>query len=267
MADKTIKKLPYIFSIIFQGIFLLTTIINLIYDIIKNSVSVWSLTIAHIFIPYLKYTHSGHIFDLFVLGLFLCISVISYIFSIKELLDSRNKKLPFLILNYLWNILGFWTFGAKIGGVYVMDIFSLIYYCLFFIFIVTVIPLKWKEHKSIANVDISDNSENPLLKKFDFLPKSYAQIVRTAKGAPVVEISIFLIMLFFKYIGEIVLEIVNILYLFTVVFAIIIFIGTISDYRFFIQSGNKSNRKHTLSKLNTMQIVSFILFVTTYFLF
>lgn len=262
-----IKRLTYILSVFIQGIFIIETVINVIYCSIFESAEIWPLTIAHVFIPYLKYYYMNNIIDIFVLILFLCLSIILYVFSTIELLNNSNTKAPFIILNYLWNIIGFWTFGIKINNTYVLDIFSMMYYLYIVLSIVIVIPIKWKQQNQVIKAQLYSNRENPLLKKIDFLPKDYSQIIRTAKGPVIVEICIFFILLFFKYMGEYKQDIINAIYFFTVIFALIIFFGTISDYNFFVNSCKKNIGNCTIKKINILQIVSLILFILTYFIF
>lgn len=86
------RRIYYIIFTFFQGILILSTIINLIFCIITSSNTIVFTSIYLPFIPYFRFLKSGNIAEVFALLLFLAITITLYIFCVKELFNENNKK-------------------------------------------------------------------------------------------------------------------------------------------------------------------------------
>ncbi len=258
------RKIYYTIVVALQGISLLTTIVNIIFYAVSKSFVLFPLSIYSLIQPYIRFINNGNIFDLFALILFLLISVVFYLFSSKELLDTKNTKAPFIILNILWLVISYFPI-LKLNSDDFTVMTAIISHSSIAILYLPVIFIKWsQQNKVMRNKDVPD-FEDPLPENFQLAPKSYQQIYRTAKGPIILELGVFLVTAYFKY-----MELHSTLlcvysYLATMFFAIIIFFGTIHDCKSFKKKTEQDfPYANFLKKLNIMQIISFILFAVSF---
>lgn len=107
------KKVLYVSYIGLQGIGIISTIINLIYCAVSSTQTLFITSIYYIpFVPFLRYTENQSIIELFLIVFFLLITIILFVLSSRELLDTKNEKNPFSMLNIIWYSLSFflWLF-------------------------------------------------------------------------------------------------------------------------------------------------------------
>lgn len=250
------KKVFYFIFTIYQGALILSIMVNLIFNICMGNIENFYFSIPSILTPYDKFIHSGSPLDLFVLILFLAVTITFYILSTRELFDSKIEKSPFFLMNFFWILLSSYTSILIYGKTVSICIFQMI----LLVITLVVLLLKWsQQNKAIRNNATSSNADS-LPENFQMSPKSYKQIERTAKGLPVIELGALLLCFYLMY-----FEIANLIFLSGLysiigVLAIIVFLGTISDCKKMAQKGEKTPVGF-LKKLNTLQVLSFAMFV------
>ena len=101
------KKTVYIFELLLQGVMLVISLINIIYNFLKITQAVFIRevfpgSIYLFFVPYNRYIDEGNVFEILILFVFFIISFGLYFCSARELLDDKNIIYPFTIINFLW---------------------------------------------------------------------------------------------------------------------------------------------------------------------
>ena len=119
--EKTIKYISY-FLIAYQGVAIITTIVNVVFELINNCNCIFFNSYAPWFVPVYYLLNGGNIFNIIPLILFATITIFLFLKSTKALvtIDSGTPKAP--LINSLW--LGI----------------SLLSYMLFFCFHFTYVP-------------------------------------------------------------------------------------------------------------------------------
>ncbi len=259
------KKLYYGTVMGLQGLMILSTITNIIFYILTGSSNIFLGCIYLIFIPYNRFINSGNIFEILILVLFFLITILLYVLSVREIFNINNTKAPFTILNIIWIMLSY--FGVVLAMSNGVNYNPIIYMILVIMFIPLML-MKWSDQNTVMRSKVVTDIEDPLPENFQLAPKSYKQISRTAKGLPVIEIGIFLVSLYFKYLGLQNILALSLLYALTTLLAIIVFFGTIHDCKsFYKKHRTPPPTNNFLKKLSIMQIISLILFVISFLLF
>lgn len=257
------KKAYYGIVIGFQGYMILISAVNLVFCFItENHNHIFFGSMYLFFIPYKRYINNNYLLDMFVLLLFFAVTILFYILSIKELFDRNNIKSPFIILNVLWIGL---SYSAIIDNINNFSDYNLLPSIILLLLLIPLMLLKWREQNKYLRTKYKKEKENGLPENFQMLPKSYRQIARTAKGAPVIESGVFLVSLFFIYINILSFRFLVWLYALAVLLAVIIFVGTIVDCKKFEKrTQQKPPSNNYLAKLILTQAVSFILFILSF---
>lgn len=275
------KKTVYIFELLLQGIMFIISLINMIYNLIETTHAVFIRkvfpgSIYLFFVPYNRYIDEENALELVVLFVFFIISFGSLFLSARELLDDKNLKFPFTIINTLW--FGFASivpmFIALVNEENFAEYFFETNYVESYLSIVIallqgiILIMKSLNHNKIVR-------ENPMYAKEEFLPenftwsaKSYLQIKRTAMGTPVIAVAIFVWCLLLKYLNiNITFWFITFLYIISLISMILIFFGVIYECNMFQKRKNESlPTTDFLKKLNKIQIISIIVFIGSYFI-
>ena len=245
------KKVFYFIFTIYQGALILSTMVNLIFNICMGNIESFYFSIPSILTPYDKFIHSGSPLDLFVLALFLVVTITFYILSTRELFDSKIEKAPFFLMNFFWVLLSSFTSILIYGKTISICIFQMI----LLVIMLVVLLLKWSQQNKAIRNNVTSSNADSLPENFQMSPKSYKQIERTAKGLLVIELGALLLCFYLMY-----FEIANLMFLYGLysiigVLAIIVFLGTIFDCKKIEKNGEKAPTGF-MKKLNTLQILS-----------
>lgn len=264
------KKIYYNFVIILQGTMILSTIINIVYCFIVSKVDIFLTSIFLMFVPLNRFLNENNYYELLVLLFFGAITIIFYIFSVKETLNKYIEKTPFLIINALWFYISNFSimFLDSNEATIILQV-NPIFISIVAISLILLIILKWIDLNKLYRNKSIPNFEDPLPENFQLQAKSYEQIKRTALGTAVISIGVFLFNLLLIYINNtssILLIFRNFMYSFCMFFEIIIFFGTIHDCKAFEKkTGQKPPLKKFLKKLNIIQILSIVLLAISFF--
>lgn len=275
------KKTVYISELILQGVMLIISLVNIIYNLLEATQDVFirrvfSGSMYLFFVPYNRYVDKGNIFELLILLLLFVISFGLYIFSARELLNDKNIKTPFTIINFLW-----FNFSVSVPMFIVGDnqesfieLFiekNFLGLCLSYIIMlmqVVLLFIKVINNNKIIRSNPELYKEEFLLERFQLSAKSYAQIKRTAMGTPIIALGVFIVCLLLKYLNDnITFGVITALYIFSLVIMIFLFVGLIFECNSFQKKNiEKLPTPNFIKRLNKIQIISIIAFVGSYFI-
>lgn len=275
------KKAVYISGLLLQGVMLIISLINIIYNLLEATQAVFirrvfSGSIYLFFIPYNRYLDNGNVFELLILILFFVVSFVLCIFSARELLNDKTIKIPFTIINLLW-----FNFSVSVP-MFIAGDSQESFLELFIEKNFLGLSLAWITilmQIGILFVKVISNNKiirsNPELYKEEFLPerfqmssKSYAQIKRTAMGTPVIASGAFIVCLLLKYLNNtITFGGITALYIFSLIIMIFLFVGLVFECNSFQKKNIEMLPSPNFIKgLNKIQIVSMIVFICSYFI-
>lgn len=267
------KRALYYTYIVMQGIVLAVTLSNVIYCIATNSLLGFGITsYPALFVPFLKVYEGGSIWNYLVFLLFAFFSVFVYLRSIQEFLNRNLRKAIFIPINFFWIIVAYScslflildnNFLQLITNTFDISLF-LTFFGLF------VLIIKTSEIHDVIRADRRDGE--------DFLPeeaqldaKSYKQIERTAKGMPWFAFVCFIVSLYIWYVdidSYLGMMYINLIYIGTALILIINFFICIDQTKKFEKrTGQPMPSEDFLKRINVLQIVTFIVFLASYFVF
>ena len=268
------KRALYYTYIVMQGIVLAVTLSNVIYCIATNSLLGFGITsYPALFVPFLKVYDGGALWNYFVFLLLACFSVFVYIKATREYLDRGLRKAKFISINFLWLILSYSCCFFLIFDDCFMELLEnnipMVSGILFTLGGITSF-VKIYEAYDVIRADRRDGE--------DFLPeeaqldaKSYKQIERTAKGMPWFAFVCFIVSLYIWYVdidSYLGMIYINLIYIGTALILIINFFICIDQTKKFEKrTGQPMPSEDFLKRINVLQIVTFIVFLASYFVF
>ncbi len=266
------KRFLYYIFLALEGIVLAVTLANVIYCIVTNSLVSFGVTSYHaLFVPFLKVYEGGSAWNYIVFLFFAGFSVFVYIKTIQEFLDCKLRKAKFISINFLWMILAYSC-------------------CIFLVFDMNYLELIKDYTPTVSNVLLALGWITLLVKIYEahdviradryddeeFLPeeaqldaKSYKQIERTVKGMKWLAFVCFIVSLYIWYVkNELMLyvKLRDFIYIGTALIIIInFFICYGQTKKLEKKTGQPMPSEDFLKKINVLQIITFILFVASYF--
>lgn len=266
------RKIFYLIVVVIQGMMILSTIINIIYCVITTNDKLFNSSIYLLYLPYSRFIKSGNYFDVLILIILLVITIAFYVLSIKEIFDDKNKKAPFLMCNGLWFIFStaitMWIcintdFSVYFDGESYIGM-AILYGSMYIMHLILLV-LKWNKQNKNIRMQKTLRGDEFLPEHFQLEPTGYAQIVRTAKGSPVIATICFFLCLLICYLNSDLFQTIYLIYGISAAIMVVIFITTIVDFKELkVKSREEPPIKNSLAKLNKMQLISFVLFILSF---
>lgn len=275
------KKAVYISGLLLQGVMLILSLVNIIYNLLEATQAVFirrvfSGSMYLFFVPYNRYLDNGNVFELLILILFFVVSFGLCVFSARELLNDKTIKIPFTIINFLWfnfsvSVPMFIAGDSQENFIEFFIENNFLGLCLSWIIIfiqVGILFIKVMGNNKIIRSNPELYKEEFLPERFQLSAKSYAQIKRTAIGTPVIASGAFIVCLLLKYFNDtITFGAITALYIFSLVIMIFLFVGLIFECNSFQKKNiEKLPSPNFVKELNRIQIVSMIIFICSYFI-
>ena len=265
------KRILYYTYIVIQGLVLAVTLTNVVYCFVTQElVNFGVTTYPLLFVPFYKVYNGGSLLNILTFIVFASFSVYVYIRSAVEFLNCHLRKGVFIGVNFLWllftglscSALNFdLEFSDFVGGEYGV---SLVVLLLGFVAWL----VKISDMHNVIRVDKRDG-EDFLPEEFQLDAKSYKQIERTAKGMPWLAGVSFAVSLLLVYVGGekfIGMLWINFIYIATAFLIVSNFFVCIQQTKKFEKkTGIKMPSEVFLKKINLLHIVTFVLFVASYF--
>ena len=266
------KRVLYYTYIVLQGLVLAVTLTNVIYCFVTHElVNFGATTYPLLFVPFYKVYNGGSLFNILVCIVFASFSVYVYIRSAIEFLNLNLRKGVFIGINFLWVLFASLCCSALnfdinfdefiYGGKYSISVVLLL---LGFMAML----VKISDMHNVIRADRRDG-EDFLPEEFQLDAKSYKQIKRTANGMPWfagVSFSVSLLLIYVggeKFIGMLW---INYIYIATAFLIVVNFFVCIQQTKKFEKkTGIKMPSEDFLKKINLLHIVTFVLFVASYF--
>lgn len=265
------KRILYYTYIVIQGLVLAVTLANVVYcfatqELVNFGVTTYPL----LFVPFYKFNNGGSLLNILTFIAFASFSVYVYIRSAVEFFNCNLRKGIFIGVNFLWLLFSSLScsalnfdleFSDFVSGEYGLSIAPLLLGLAAWL-------VKVGEMHNVIRADKRDG-EDFLPEEFQLDAKSYKQIERTAKGMPWLAGVSFAVSLLLVYVGGekfIGMLWINFIYIATA-FLIVsnFFICIQQTKKFEKKTGIKMPSEVFLKKINLLHIVTFVLFVASYF--
>lgn len=262
------QNILYWFTVVFQGVSIIVTTINLIYCFItKNTVSFLFSNVA-LLIPQYYISYGDGIWNIIPLLLFIAITVLLYFKSSMIILGIKNQKKFYISINGLWLIfcnvsyLIFFTFNTATTGVPPYCSFVNIYIWIAFIFIY--IFVIYKKNSIFKNMELNMSV------------KTYKDVKKYTYANSFIAFFTILLAFWMHYFSDMPLSnptdnnMIFLDYMLYPIFWLINIILFIVNIIFYYTVKKESNKalplKYFFLKINLHQILSFVLSVISFHL-
>ncbi len=271
VANHNIKLIYKICSYYFLFT-IVSAIVNIAFNIITTSDSIFFTSFILLLMPYLKFQLSHNYFEIIPFIIFLSISILLFILNKKDFYDTKIKKsffIPITALFYIHTVIfscgiymdnmDNYSYNYDNSGVISNMMFSLVYSIFF------VITFLIKQVSSQKNLSPSDD-DYPHMHLESF--RKIKQLVNCTIG---IEVGVFLLSLLITYLdtnNSALLISIPVFYVFAVIWGIVSFIGVIFEYKRLIRLNKDTlTDEKLLTKLNIAQLTSLAIFILSYLIF
>ena len=276
MNKNIFHRLIYICISATQFLQILFSIVNILFCIITKSLTVFYLSLDFLLLPFYRFTENGNVFDLIVMFLFVSVSVFLAIGALIESLGITDneiiKPFKFTALNLFWSVAVTCCNFLFISLLEILpidipadmpilsfirlDILSIYFVSAFLMFLL----------RFLSNY-------NYLMERKSSVTVNFKLIEKQSNQFAIIEISVFVLVFLFKYFtfyidASAFYKLQNICYLVAVWVLIFYYIQTRKILKNHQKTGLEPNPPNRyFKKIFMKQIVSFVLFVLSYFSF
>lgn len=263
-------RLTYKIAVILCFFSLISTLINIIFNIISSSDKVFFSSYYLLLVPYINFTKMHNYLEIIPFIIFLSISIVLFYKCAKDYFNMEVRRPYCIPLSQLWIIIS--TVLSYTAHTY-HDVIpcdningnNLIFFSAFSIFQVIAMFVKICdiEKYTLSNPDPSNSMMFP--QNFQMHAIDYKQIFRTTLLNPIGFGFSFGGSILLRYLGVRAIKLTIMMYIVVVVIDIIVFIGMIYEYKRFVRLNEDfPPPRHFLRNINVMQIGLFMLLLITF---
>lgn len=263
-------RLTYKIAVILCFFSLISTLINIIFNIISSSDKVFFSSYYLLLVPYINFTKTHNYLEIIPFIIFLSISIVLFYKCAKDYFNMEVRRPYCIPLSQLWIIIS--TVLSYTAHTY-HDVIpcdningnNLIFFSAFSIFQVIAMFVKICdiEKYTLSNPDPSNSMMFP--QNFQMHAIDYKQIFRTTLLNPIGFGFSFGGSILLRYLGVRAIKLTIMMYIVVAVIDIIVFIGMIYEYKRFVRLNEDfPPPRHFLRNINIMQIGSFMLLLITF---
>lgn len=263
-------RLTYKIAVILCFFSLVSTLINIIFNIISSSDKVFFSSYYLLLVPYINFTKTHNYLEIIPFIIFLSISIVLFYKCAKDYFNMEVRRPYCIPLSQLWIIIS--TVLSYTAHTY-HDVIpcdningnNLIFFSAFSIFQVIAMFVKICdiEKYTLSNPDPSNSMMFP--QNFQMHAIDYKQIFRTTLLNPIGFGFSFGGSILLRYLGVRAIKLTIMMYIVVAVIDIIVFIGMIYEYKRFVRLNEDfPPPRHFLRNINIMQIGSFMLLLITF---
>lgn len=263
-------RLTYKIAVILCFFSLISTLINIIFNIISSSDKVFFSSYYLLLVPYINFTKTHNYLEIIPFIIFLSISIVLFYKCAKDYFNMEVRRPYCIPLSQLWIIIS--TVLSYTAHTY-HDVIpcdningnNLIFFSAFSIFQVIAMFVKICdiEKYTLSNPDPSNSMMFP--QNFQMHAIDYKQIFRTTLLNPIGFGFSFGGSILLRYLGVRAIKLTIMMYIVVAIIDIIVFIGVIYEYKRFVRLNEDfPPPRHFLRNINIMQIGSFMLLLITF---
>lgn len=263
-------RLTYKIAVILCFFSLVSTLINLIFNIISSSDKVFFSSYYLLLVPYLNFTKTHNYLEIIPFIIFLSISIVLFYKCAKDYFNMEVRRPYCIPLSQLWVLIsticsyGVHTYHDVIpcnningNNIFFFSAFSIFQVIAMFVKICDI------EKYTLSNPDPSNSMMFP--QNFQMHAIDYKQIFRTTLLNPIGFGFSFGGSILLRYLGVRAIKLTIMMYIVVAVIDIIVFIGMIYEYKRFVRLNEDfPPPRHFLRNINIMQIGSFMLLLITF---
>lgn len=263
-------RLTYKIAVILCFFSLVSTLINLIFNIISSSDKVFFSSYYLLLVPYINFTKTHNYLEIIPFIIFLSISIVLFYKCAKDYFNMEVRRPYCIPLSQLWVLIsticsyGVHTYHDVIpcnningNNIFFFSAFSIFQVIAMFVKICDI------EKYTLSNPDPSNSMMFP--QNFQMHAIDYKQIFRTTLLNPIGFGFSFGGSILLRYLGVRAIKLTIMMYIVVAVIDIIVFIGMIYEYKRFVRLNEDfPPPRHFLRNINIMQIGSFMLLLITF---
>lgn len=263
-------RLTYKIAIILCFFSLISTLINIIFNIISSSDKVFFSSYYLLLVPYINFTKTHNYLEIIPFIIFLSISIVLFYKCAKDYFNMEVRRPYFTALALIWvsiTMLSYavYTTSHDIIPYDDIDVYNAIYSSILVIYLIIAMLVKIcdVEKYTLSNPDPSNSMMFP--QNFQLHAIDYKQIFRTALLNPIGFGFAFGGSILLRYLGVRAIKFTIMMYIVVAIIDIIVFIGVIYEYKRFVRLNEDSPPpRHFLRNINVMQIGLFMLLLITF---